>query len=189
MKINFELLLLYSSVIQVHGWGMIGHKLIAQLAQKKLEKEVNSCMIQLLEPEHKSDLGAIASWPDLIIHPTLNLNKTIDWNWSRRHHYVSRPFGSCDYDINRDCPKMNCIHGAILNYTDRLTSNKDRTQRQQALYFLVHFIGEIHQPFHVGYFRDRGANRVNGRKLFETVKIVENRFSFIFRIEFDIISP
>jgi len=61
-----------------------------------------------------------------------------------------------------------CADGAIQNYTNRLVninSQLDNTQRSQALAFLVHFIGDLHQPLHAGFASDMGGTQLMGHFL------------------------
>ena len=67
----------------------------------------------------------------------------------------------CAYDIPRDCPGGNCVVEAIRTQTAILADTKrPRAERLQALKFVVHFVGDVHQPLHAGYGRDKGGNDV-----------------------------
>ncbi|KAI9077405.1 hypothetical protein K1719_040608 [Acacia pycnantha] len=75
-----------------------------------------------------------------------------------------------DLGYNRDCKdedglRGRCVAGAINNYTNQLlsySSNSDsKYNLTQALLFLSHFIGDIHQPLHVGFTSDRGGNTID----------------------------
>src|SRR5690242_11305477 len=64
---------------------------------------------------------------------------------------------------------MACVDGAIQNYTSRLMDpSLPEKQLQEALMFLVHFIGDIHQPLHVGFASDEGGNTELGRFMTST---------------------
>ena len=65
-----------------------------------------------------------------------------------------------------DCVNQVCVYGAILNYTSRLTTQQG-TQQTEALKFLVHFLGDIHQPLHVSFKGDLGGNTLKGTFLGE----------------------
>ncbi|CAF4458954.1 unnamed protein product [Rotaria magnacalcarata] len=51
---------------------------------------------------------------------------------------------------------------AFPNWQRVIDTNLDDVQHQEALMFLVHFVGDIHQPLHVGVDTDRGGNSVRG---------------------------
>lgn len=64
----------------------------------------------------------------------------------------------------RDCPNSACVVAAIQNYTNILSSRPPArwiNPEPSAVTFLVHYMGDIHQPLHVGYAHDRGGNNVN----------------------------
>lgn len=78
------------------------------------------------------------------------------------------PKGSTHFsDSTADCPNQFCVLGAIKNFT---TQAKALPARQwpyygdaslpSAITFLIHFIGDIHQPLHIGWKEDRGGNSV-----------------------------
>ncbi|MCD7473127.1 hypothetical protein HAX54_014753 [Datura stramonium] len=70
---------------------------------------------------------------------------------------------------NRDCKDENgvadrCVAGAINNYTNQLLSYEKGSETYnltEALLFLSHFFGDIHQPLHVGFTSDRGGNTID----------------------------
>jgi S1/P1 Nuclease len=66
-----------------------------------------------------------------------------------------------------DCPNNVCLYAAILNYTQRITTQTG-TQQNEALKFLTHFLGDIHQPLHVSFASDLGGNTLTGTFLGES---------------------
>jgi len=76
-------------------------------------------------------------------------------------HYVNSPPDSDGYDAQRDCADGCCVVGAIEHYADVLHDpTTPRPLKIEALKFLVHFVGDVHQPMHAGYERDKGGNDV-----------------------------
>ena len=79
----------------------------------------------------------------------------------RTAHYVNIPRGTEGFDIDRDCDGTFCVVEAIL---EQLAILADRSallaNRRDALKFIGHFVGDIHQPLHAGYGDDRGGNDV-----------------------------
>lgn len=101
-------------------------------------------------------LASVAVWAD-------DQRNKPGWAWSTPLHYANTPFFSCNFVYERDCPGDACVVGAIANYTSRVVDRSlDLVQRQQALYFLVHLCGDIHQPLHVSYAEDQGGNLLTG---------------------------
>ncbi|MGO4776814.1 S1/P1 nuclease, partial [Lysobacter sp. 2RAB21] len=65
----------------------------------------------------------------------------------------------CHYDAARDCPDGNCAVAAITAQTAILADRtKPQAERLQALKFVVHIVGDVHQPLHAGYAHDKGGN-------------------------------
>lgn len=62
------------------------------------------------------------------------------------------------FDVDRDCPEVGCVVSAIHRYSDVLRDqNATRKKKVEALKFLVHFVGDLHQPPHVSRAKDRGG--------------------------------
>ena len=120
----------------VLGVGGAAHRLIAELA---------------LEPG--ASLVSISTWADEVRSPS-----TAAW------HYVNLPRDSgCHFEAARDCPDGRCVVGAIERQVAVLASSAPAEERLKALKYLVHLVGDIHQPLHVGYADDRGGNQYQVR--------------------------
>jgi hypothetical protein len=74
-------------------------------------------------------------------------------------HYVNLPRGATEFDIERDCANTLCVVEGIMESRETLAATDQvNRERLDALRFLSHFIGDIHQPMHAGYADDRGGN-------------------------------
>jgi hypothetical protein len=138
------------------AWGPQGHRVVAALAQRHLSRSAAGEVTRLLAPEHTGSLADIANWADSIRNqPT----QAALWARTRRMHYVHLDDPQCRYVAARDCADGQCVVGALRHFVAVLA---DRGQplavRRQALKFVVHFAGDIHQPLHAGYRDDRGGN-------------------------------
>ena len=151
-----------------HGWGATGHALVAQIAQSILTRESTKFVRDHLPWYATGNLSMLASWPDSIQYANSNPVEYLNWQWSKVLHYVNVPDWNPAYNRDRDCEwsqGQRCVDGAVQNYTERLADAKlDSIQRQEALRFLVHFIGDVHQPLHAGFVSDKGGNAVIGRQ-------------------------
>ena len=75
-------------------------------------------------------------------------------------HYVDVPRGAAKYDRERDCPQRNCIVEAVTWYVNVLKSNDSPlAEKQLALDYLVHLVGDLHLPLHVGFLDDVGGTK------------------------------
>ncbi|HTV86417.1 MAG TPA: S1/P1 nuclease [Dyella sp.] len=138
------------------AWGPLGHSVVAELAQRHLSPAAKAEVLHLLALDHTQSLADIASWPDEIRNDP---NQQALWKETRPLHYADFHNPNCVYVAPRDCKDGKCVVEAIPHYVAILS---DRTQtdaaRLQALKFVVHFIGDIHQPLHAGYRDDAGGN-------------------------------
>jgi hypothetical protein len=95
----------------------------------------------------------VSSWAD-DIRPSRR--ETGPW------HFVDIPIGSAGYDAARDCPDNNCVV-AQIDRDQGIIADKSLAQpiRAEALKFLIHFVGDVHQPLHASNNNDRGGNEVH----------------------------
>jgi len=133
-------------------WGRDGHAMTAIIAQYFLSDKTQAAINELIP---NGDLEAIASWADEVRNEPA-------FAWSEKLHFINIPNYNCTFIYKRDCVDNWCVAGAIRNYTQRAV---DKTlsleQRSEALKFVVHFVGDIHQPLHVGWTTDRGGNTIH----------------------------
>jgi len=102
-------------------------------------------------------LAEVSTWAD-------EIKSDDSWNWARPLHYANVPTDATGFDLTRDCPEHGCVVRAILEYSDVLRDESAATpERAEALRFLVHFVGDIHQPLHVSRAEDRGGNSIRVR--------------------------
>ncbi len=139
------------------AWGHEGHRLTALVAEQYLTPETKAQIVELL---HRETLADIAPWADTYRtdHP-----ETAKW------HFVDIP-KDAKFDRNRDCPVSetdskspwrDCLTDRITYFEGRLgDTSLSSAERAVALKFLVHFIGDIHQPFHT-LGDDRGGNGIS----------------------------
>ncbi|KAF8672806.1 S1/P1 Nuclease [Rhizoctonia solani] len=148
-------------------WGQYGHEITATIAEAHLLPSTRQAICGLLPDTFKCHLAGVAAWPDLIKQDPEN-------NKYNSLHYVNERKN----DIPRKCDNFGSsgwtsdhnILTAIVNRTRDIVSTDPRTissVQDEALRFLVHFLGDLHQPFHLaGLYL--GGNRVdvlwNGRK-------------------------
>lgn len=138
------------------AWGAMGHRLVAALAADELTPAATAEVATLLEGEATPTLPGIAAWADELREHDPDLGRR-----STRWHFVNLGEQQCTYEAARDCPSGNCVVGAIESQVAVLADRqRSRAERAQALKFVVHFVGDVHQPLHAGYLRDKGGNTV-----------------------------
>ena len=138
------------------AWGPKGHRLVGSLAAEELTPQARAEVARLLRGEAEPTLAGVSNWADDLREHDPDLGKR-----SARWHYVNLAEDGCDYAPPKHCPDGDCVIEAIVRQRALLA---DRAQpdavRAQALKFLVHFVGDAHQPLHAGYARDRGGNTI-----------------------------
>jgi len=130
-------------------WGAATHRIIARVAESRLSKPALAEINRLLNGQTIVD---VATWADQV-----RGGRPATGPW----HYVDIPITDTTYDSLRWCPDGNCVIGA-LDRQIALLSDKSRPDsvRAEALKWVVHFTGDIHQPLHAGDRGDRGGNDV-----------------------------
>jgi hypothetical protein len=145
------LLIIFSPL--THGFGADGHKIVGELAFQRLHAGPRNAVVRLLDDEGPHALAKACNWPDAI-------KSDEQYQWSLPLHYVNLPRGEHRFDRSRDCPDRVCVIGAIERYSEELGNlDLDAQTRANALKFVCHFVGDLHQPMHTGYADDRGGNR------------------------------
>ena len=148
-------LLCLGMVPAASGWGALGHSMVGELAERHLDPKARAEVARLLAGEPDPTLAGVANWAD-----TLRNSDPERFKATARWHYINAQGGGCGFDLARDCPDGDCVVGAIEKQRAILA---DRSQpieaRRDALKFIVHFVGDAHQPMHAGSRTDSGGNR------------------------------
>jgi len=141
-------LLLVISFLPLSAWGPTGHQVVSRIAMAHLNAKARSEVAKLLE-EGESPVS-ISSWADAV-RPARR--ETGPW------HYINLPIWVTDGDWRAFCPAEGCIVRKVEELIAYLKSGEgDHTQRAEALKYLIHFMGDLHQPMHSGDRKDRGGN-------------------------------
>jgi len=140
------------------AWGPLGHRVVAELAQRHLSPAAGVELERLLAADHATRLADVANWPDQIQDDPAQATL---WRQTRKLHYVNFRGGpGCDYVPPRDCRDGACIVAGLARYVAILGDKaQGDAARLEALKFVVHFAGDVHQPLHAGYRDDLGGNR------------------------------
>ncbi len=148
------------------AWGCEGHQVVALLAEKHLtphalsmakkilaEGPIDPSLSRFCKPGATDPLADASTWPDDMrgLRP-----ETAPW------HYVDIPLGTTRREVEKFCdPKEGCVTRAISDQLAVLRSSEtDPRKRADALRFLIHFVGDLHQPLHATTNNDQGGNCV-----------------------------
>jgi hypothetical protein len=143
------------------AWGPEGHRIVGDIAARYLSPKTRTQVSELLrydrlpdgEPSGRGTLGDIANWADEIK----------DFEWGRRRaswHYDDVSLcGPAEYA--RYCRGGRCASAQLARQIEVLGDPRARSRaRNEALKWVVHLVGDIHQPLHAANRGDRGGNRV-----------------------------
>jgi hypothetical protein len=122
------------------AWGPQGHEIIATYAELTGDNTVIDKYTTIIG----GSFASVSNWADEIKDT---------YEWSSVLHYIDTPDNACTYIRERDCVNEQCVTGAIRNYTSQIPSI-------EAIKFVIHFVGDVHQPLHVGFTTDRGGNTI-----------------------------
>jgi nuclease S1 len=135
------------------AWGEEGHQIVAFIAASELTPKARAEVGSLIGNDVDNEMAAVSTWADEI-RP--HNRQTAPW------HYVDIPIGSAGYDAARDCPHDDCVVAQIERDEAIVGDHRfPRDTRAEALKFLIHFVGDLHQPLHVSDNHDRGGNEVH----------------------------
>jgi hypothetical protein len=142
--------------ITLISWGVKGHRTIAIIAEKHLSTHTANVVFTNLKGENMIDAS---TWADEIRNQPEYQN-TSSW------HFLNLPLGLTReqfVDVVGKQPGDN-VYTAILKAEDNL---KDQTlsieQKRDALKFLIHLVGDAHQPMHISRKEDKGGNTIQVR--------------------------
>jgi hypothetical protein len=148
-KCPYLLLLLCFVASQSFGWGATGHRATGWVAEQYLSAKAKKKIYALLGQE---SLAMASNWMDEIRSDS-TYDYASDWHW------VTIENGKT-YDQSPKNPKGDVIM-TLERLISELNSHKlDRKKEIEALKMVVHLIGDIHQPLHVGCCDDQGGNKV-----------------------------
>lgn len=152
---GIALALLLSAAPDAWAWGTEGHEVVAALAARALTARAAAQVERLLGGPVQAAMIADANWADEIRDQR---RETGRW------HFVNIPASAPGYDARRDCPRGDCVVVQIGRDLAVLGDRRaSRAARAEALRFLIHLVGDIHQPLHTADNGDRGGNDIHLR--------------------------
>ena len=145
------------------GWGCTGHEVVALIALKNLKPEVAAQVRTLLAAQDHNYPGRYCS--DISLDPIAYYATWADDY--RGSHPETAPWHYWDIPLKLTSARETqfCDQGCVVQaLRDQLAVLKDPArdvaQRGDALKFIVHFVGDLHQPLHIADNNDRGGNCV-----------------------------
>lgn len=158
-------LMLLLAPAPAYAWWDYGHKTVAGIAKENVRPGTRRAIAALLAhaPEIATPTCPLRTiedasvWPDCV--KVLKDRFSYAYSWHYQDVDICRPF-----DLKAPCRDGNCV-SAQIDRNFRLLKDRSVPARERllALAFLVHFVGDIHQPLHAGEHDDAGGNFVKAR--------------------------
>jgi hypothetical protein len=149
---SVKISLLSLAALSAHGafaWGVEGHRIVAEIAQRHLTPTARARVEELLGSQ---SLPRVSTWAD-------EVRSNHSYDYMKTWHYTSVEDGQ--HYAQSEKAATGDVVTAIVNAEDKLRdTSAAKNERVEALKMLVHFIGDLHQPLHVGRKDDEGGNRI-----------------------------
>jgi len=148
----FPLLLLLIVPQNAVAWGATGHQVVADIAARHLNPKAQKAVKDLLGEE---SMASVSTWMDQI-------RSQPKYRYTNTWHWVTIPDGMRYDDIEKK------REGDVIEATERMVAilksdSASRDEKEFALRLLIHMVGDLHQPLHVGNGLDKGGNDLQVR--------------------------
>lgn len=157
--INNSLIILFFSFaasLQSFGWGKTGHRVVGAIAEMYLTKKASKEIQRIMGNE---SLAMAANWMDFI-------RSDPRWDHAGPWHYTTIPDGMT-YEQAGTPDEGDAIETIERLINELQTKQFTDSDELVALRFLIHLIGDLHQPLHTGNGEDRGGNDIKLKWFFK----------------------
>ncbi len=147
-RFMFSLLLLSFATQEILAWGQKGHDVTCEIAERHLTRKARKAVARLLEGK---SMVYWSNWLD-------NASHTPEYAYTKTWHYKNIDAGVLFEDAELE-PKgdvVTAINKQMQTLKDKAASTQDK---RLALKMLIHLVGDVHQPMHMGHKSDLGGNR------------------------------
>lgn len=141
--------------VPIAAWTHVGHSAVADLAEARLTPEARKQVEVLLAVDHAKHLSEISTWADTI----------------KKEHHPDAPAHSLRLPLNHSsdvdqtlCPSNYCAVRGLETWLKVLADKSQSPERrEEALKFVVHLVGDIHQPLHAAEYTGKEQVIFNGK--------------------------
>ena len=151
-KILFIVLLSYLPA-NAMAWGLLGHRVVGEIAQNYLNKRAGREVKMILGNE---SLAMASNWADFI-------KSEPSYNYIGNWHYINLPASLSSEQLQGKLLQDTATNAYTkIRFLSTELKNKSLDQDKKVMYLrlLIHIVGDLHQPMHTGRFEDLGGNRV-----------------------------
>jgi hypothetical protein len=145
--------LLFYFPVQGSAWGVLGHRIVGEIADSYLTPNAKKEVTKILGTE---SMAMASNWADFIKSDS-TMAYISPW------HYVDVRAGLAHAEFLNYLKKDTAIDAYTkLNFLIKELKNKKLSAEKKQMYLrlLIHIVGDIHQPLHVGYPEDEGGNKI-----------------------------
>jgi hypothetical protein len=165
-----RLLWLALAALPAFAWGPAGHQVVALIAEQRLSPDVRARITKLLfdgqysmsqistcaDALRAADRGPLKPEDEFCAKLVSNNIPSGTGPW----HYIDIPVPTTEKSLDAFCPDGACVVGKIKAFRETLSNSTSDDDRRTALLFLIHFMGDIHQPLHCAERQcDQGGNQ------------------------------
>ncbi len=136
-----------------NAWGVLGHRIVAEIADNRLNAKAKSAIKKILGNE---SMAMASTWADFV-------KSDSSYNYLNTWHYINLNDGLSSEDIKKILVSDTAADAFNkINFLVNQLQNKNLEADKQLMYLrlLIHIMGDIHQPLHVGREEDRGGNKI-----------------------------
>ncbi|QAA81182.1 S1/P1 Nuclease [Aequorivita sp. H23M31] len=143
----FVFVLFYSVPALAEDWGVTGHRVVGEIAEKYLDRKASKAISVLLDGHSLAFVGPFGD----------DIKSNREFDSFKPWHYVNFPFGE-RYETYPKSEEGDIINGIYACITILKDEKSSKDEKAFYLKLLVHFIGDLHQPLHIGKLDDKGGN-------------------------------
>jgi len=135
------------------SWGVLGHRIVGQIAESDLTPKARIEIRKILGTE---SIAMASNWADF-------LKSDSDFQYIYNWHFIDLDSGLTKVQLHNYLETDTATDlFTKTNFLIRELKNKQLSMDKKRMYLklLIHFIGDIHQPFHVGRHKDLGGNKI-----------------------------
>jgi len=135
------------------GWGMLGHRIIGEIADKYLTPKARLEIQKILGTE---SMAMASNWADFVKSDSI-------YNYLSNWHYVNLDSGltakQAQAQLQNDT-STNLYTKTLFLIKELRNKRLSIDMKRMYLKLLIHFVGDIHQPLHIGLKSNLGGNRI-----------------------------
>lgn len=135
------------------SWGVTGHRTIGKIASGHLSAKAQAAVTELLGSESLADVSTYAD----------QIRSLEQYKYTAPWHYINMPSGLSEADFKEAALKQekDNVYKALQRCKETLSdTSKSKEEKIFALKFIVHMVGDLHQPMHVSRSEDQGGNKI-----------------------------